>query len=138
LSAAPGGIQPLVKALASPFETAPEAVVAATNSAPAQPAPASLMATSAASAPPTPPPATEKPAEPKATPVCRPNPAVAISTIPAPEKAAKRVESSDPYEDVQLRPNPYDEEEVYGDKPAPSPKRVPRKKVTNPFSPHGI
>jgi serine/threonine-protein kinase len=136
LSAAPGGIQPIVKALASPFETAPEAVVAVTDSAPVQPAPASLMATSATSAPLAPPLATEKPAEPKATPVCRPTPAAVISA-PAPEKAAKRVESSDPYEDVLLRPNPYDEDNVYDDKPAPPPKPAPRKKV-NPFSPHGI
>jgi serine/threonine-protein kinase len=136
LSAAPGGIQPIVKALAAPFESAPAAVVAVTDSAPAQPAPASLMATSATSAPLTPPPAAEKPADPKATPVCRPTPAVVLST-PAPQRAAKRVESSDPYEDVLLRPNPYDDDNVYDDKPAPPPKPVPRKKV-NPYSPHGI
>jgi serine/threonine-protein kinase len=138
LSAAPGGVAPLMKTLGSPFETTPEAVTATVDNALAQPAPASRTAPIPPEGPPeTSPPApqSEKPADLKATPVCRPG--VTASTPPPPPRAKPAPSSSDPYEDVLLRPNPYDDDDVYGDKPAPSPKPAPRKNV-NPYSPHGI
>jgi hypothetical protein len=49
-----------------------------------------------------------------------------MTSIPAPAEKAKREASSDPYEDVQLRPNPYDD--IYDEKdeqPAPPPEAGP-------------
>jgi serine/threonine-protein kinase len=139
LSAAPGGVETVVKAFASALETTPtEAAVAATdNVALEQPAPASPMAVTTQQAPaaaPTPPP--EKPAAPKITPICRPTPVASTTPEKQPEKA-KPAQSSDPYEDAELRPNPYDD--VYEDKSAPPPKPTPApSKKPNPFSPHGF
>lgn len=134
LSAAPGGMEPILKAISDSFEgTAPEAApeaAALVNAATSQPAPATPVA---APQPKAPSPEAERPAEPKALSIC---PSSSPVSRPPPQRSPRLEDPerrlSDPYEGLELQPNPYREKTNAHDAKPPAPRAAPKKALYMP------